>query len=161
MVSLAFSLNKRDPELTSFLISLFTWSKCFHCELIFSDKKVLRCDNKGIYWTEAIHPYYLWTVLPLPTITTEQEQSMREKAEQLVASKAKYDWTGAILGSFSPYFNSPERWFCSELCAYLLTDALPMIFTDPKKYWTPGNLWKAIGAYLSQQGVYNEYTCSR
>lgn len=159
MMKIAFSLNKRDPEITSFLISLFTWSKCFHCELIFSDGKSLRCDSNGVYWSTRPHPYYLWTVLPLPDINEEQENMLRARAEKIVASNAKYDWFGAILGKFSPYWNNLDRWFCSELCVHLLNLVYADIneLTDTtKKYWTPEMLWKEIGTHLTKEGISHE-----
>ena len=57
----------------------------------------------------------------MPHISEMQEQRIRAQAENLVGRE--YDWAGIIFWFVFPVFKqSNRRWWCSEICGFLLKD---------------------------------------
>lgn len=149
MLHLAVAINDRNHDLIPFLISLFTWSKAYHTELVFTDGQVLKCDPNGGVRIEPVAGFnrYQWTLVPLPWINWVQEAEIRKRAESIVAAKPEYDWIGALFGGISSSAEDPSKWFCSELCAELIRDYTEGIKND-KKWFSPDRLWKSTTSFL-------------
>lgn len=148
MMCVAIAVNNRNPQLIPTLVSLFTWSKAYHCELIFSNGKSLVVDPSGVYWSEAEFDPYQWVVLPLPQVTPEAEAKILSEAQSIIEKKPKYDWLGAIFGKFAKFLDREDRWFCSELTAYLLRDQLPKF--DYDRWISPAGVWRVVADYLME-----------
>jgi len=56
----------------------------------------------------------------------------------------KYDWLGIFLSQIIPMnIEEKEKWFCSELCAYVISKYLFNLKYLPQKY-SPGKLYKEL-----------------
>ncbi len=150
MIHLAIAVNNRDNTLIPTLVSLFTWSKAYHCEIVFSDGVTITADSKGVrYLEDQVYNHYKWVVLPLPQIDSTSETEIRNLADALVERHPKYDYLGAILGRFSSTLENSDRWYCSELCRYLLKDKIPSL--DDNKWITPDRVWKIVAADIDRR----------
>lgn len=146
MMFVSIAVNDRDSELIPFVVSLCTWSKAYHCELIFSDGQSLVMDPKGCRFEQRAIDPYKWVILPLPEITEDQETTLRNKAQQIMQTCKGYDWLGAILGVFlKTDVESPRRWYCSELIAYLLKDHITEF---QQGQFSPGDIWRIVANHL-------------
>lgn len=153
MMHLAVAVNDRDSSLITILVSLFTWAKAYHCELIFSDGVTITADPKGVrFLDDETYDHYKWVMLPLPQIDTDNEAKIRERAAVLVDRKCGYDYLGAILGRFSATLENSDKWYCSELCRYLLKDDITCL--SDNKWITPDRIWKAVATDLDQRYQY-------
>ena len=149
MISVAVAVNDRDRGMIPLIVSLFTWSKAYHVELVFSDGKSVVAEPKGIHWGDHKFDPYTWVMMPLPQITKEQEIKIREEAESIINAEPKYDWCGAIFGAFmNTSFNQKDRWYCSELVAYLLRGVIPEFIKESQ--FTPAEVWKVVANRLIQ-----------
>ena len=155
MLHLAVAINDKDRNLIPVIVSLFTLSKAYHTELVFTDNTVLICDPSGIRFGTRVYDRYHWVLVPLPWITKTQEKEIRAHCEEIVAGKPKYDWLGAIFGGLASCFDNPRKWFCSELCRYVLKDFTASLADEStilckfrKTWWTPELLWRTLSEYL-------------
>lgn len=148
MLHLAVAINDKDKNLIPTLVSIFISSKCYHTELVFTDGKVLISDPKGTRFIERTYDRYHWVLIPLPWIIWKEEQVIREWAEEIVKSKPKYDWIGALFGGIHSSIENPKKWFCSELCAAAIRDYTPPL--QKNVFWTPEKLWKTVSDYLKE-----------
>lgn len=155
MLHLAVAINDKDRDLIPIFVSIFTLSKSYHTELVFTDGTALICDPTGVRFGTRTYDRYHWVIIPLPWITRSQEREIRAHAEEIVLSKPKYDWLGAIFGGLTSWFDNPHKWFCSELCCYVLRDFTPALQEDAesihrygKIWWTPELLWRTLSEYL-------------
>lgn len=148
MMKIAFAIHKRDRSIIPFIVSLFTWSKAYHCELVFSDGYTVSTDvSHGVYLRYAKYDTYHWVLLPLPWITQSAENSIRNTANKLIENKSGYDLMGAIFGSISKYFNDPNNYFCTELCSSLLQ---PWTSDFKQSWYNPDEIWKIISNRLDK-----------
>lgn len=158
MLHLAVAINDRDKGLIPTLISIFTLSKAYHTELVFTDGKVLIMDPKGMRFGEPKkYDKYHWVLVPLPWISPMQEDEIRKRAQDFVDLKPKYDWMGALFkGLF--HIEDPEKWYCSEICYELIRDYMPPYSEALRTGWrTPEDLWKETALMLSRDfPKYNE-----
>ena len=156
MLSVAIAINDRNNKVVPFVVSLFTWAKAYHCELVFSDGQSVIADPRGVYWSKRDYDPYQWILLPLFEISADEEAEIRKAAEEVIASHAGYDWLGAILGRFSSSFDDPSKWYCSELTAYLLRNHVPTLNTE--EWITPQKLWRKTADHLILAATQHGYT---
>lgn len=154
MMKIAFAVNSRNSAIMPWFISMFTWSKVYHSEIIFSDDKTITAHpDGGVEFLDNIdYDYYHWIVLPLPWIDDIEERHIRKEAERIVASGAKYDYIGAVLGPIWPHMQDNNKWFCSELCAHLLYNASLTIWEDAGRgvrWFTPERIWRNLSEEIS------------
>ena len=148
MMHLAIAVNNRDRKLIPALISLFTWSKAFHTELIFSDGVTFQATSPGVkYYKDVVYDRYQWVLLPLLNITPEIEDKIRKRADAIESRHPKYDYLGAIFGGFHSTIEESDKWYCSELCRCLLRELFPSINDD--KWITPDRLWRGVAHDLT------------
>lgn len=147
MMYVAVALNGRSSELIPALVSLFTWSKAYHCELVFSDGYAVVCDPLGVRIEKREYDHYRWCFVPLPMINEPEEESIRVEAERLVSLNPKYDYLGALLGRFHANFQNKNKWFCSEITQYLLKPYIYGLNTD--EWMSPGDVWKITADYIT------------
>lgn len=143
MMFLAIAVNNRDSNLIPLIVGLATWSKAYHCELVFSDGVTLQSTPKHVgYVDKVVYDRYKWVLLPLPQISGEREYAIRAMADSLLAKNPTYDYVGAIFGRFIPTAGDSNKWYCSELCRYLLKDDISAI--KDEKWITPDRIWEAV-----------------
>ena len=157
MLHLAVAINDKDRDLIPVIVSVWTLSKSYHTELVFTDGNVLICDPSGVRMGTRVYDRYHWVMIPLPWINHMQEKCIRKWCEDMVAQKPKYDWLGAIFGGIATFFDNPRKWFCSELCCAALKDYTPVLQEDAttnpfakRKWWTPELLWRTLAEYLME-----------
>ena len=90
-----------------------------------SDGVTITADPQGIrYLKDQVYDHYKWVMLPLPQIDATAEAKIHKLADTIVERHPKYDYLGAILGRFSATLEDSDKWYCSELCRYLLKDEI-------------------------------------
>lgn len=142
MMHLAVAVNDRSGDMIPFVVSLFTWAKAWHVELIFSDGVTISASPEQVGYRTAHYGRYKWVLVPLPQISEEDEQQIRDLADDIAIRNPKYDYLGAILGRLVPTAQDSNKWYCSELCRYLLKSKIPSL--DDKKWITPDRLWRTV-----------------
>lgn len=143
MMYLATSVNDRDDVLVPAVISLFTWGKAYHSELVFSDGQAIRVTPNTFGYVTEKYDWYEWSLVPLPMISPEDELKIRQACDDILAKNPEYDYVGAILGQLGKFFNSRRRWYCSELCRHLINDYVQHL-GDERKFISPSKLWKRV-----------------
>lgn len=148
MMYLATAINDRDKSLLSGFISLFTWSKAYHSEIIFSDGMSLVCTPKIIGMVQRdSFDFYKWALTPLP-IDEAGEKEIREEVAKILETDPKYDYLGAIVGRIFRRVQSSKRWYCSELCGTLLNKHMDGIYDG--RWLTPAKLWRRVADKVNQ-----------
>ena len=149
MMHLAVAVNDRSSSMIPFLVSLFTWSKAYHCELIFSDGTTISASPEHVGYRNAHYGRYKWVLVPLLQIDEITEQNIRKAANELVDKHPTYDYIGAIFGRFKASTADNDKWYCSELCRHLLRDYISTINDD--KWITPDRMWSSVADDLKQR----------
>ena len=153
MVSLAVAINNVKDNFIPTMINIFTFSRCYHTEIILSDGKAIYCGPDGIRYIEReSYDMYSWILIPLREVDEEAEQNIKDEVNRYISQNAKYDWIGAIFGRFRSSFNDESKWFCSELCAKLLSPYYPELQMQ-NTWWSPEKLWKIFGMHTVIQFV--------
>ena len=148
MLHMAFNVVHPAANLVPKVISTFTRSAVYHCELMFNDGTTVTSIPKGgVSFHERRFDRYRWIFLPLPWINYLESQEILEEAKGLVG--AKYDWAGALIGGIWSSAQNPHKWFCSELCAHLLRPYTPPLQIG--SWISPDELWRLCSEYLSEQ----------
>jgi uncharacterized protein YycO len=122
----------------SLLIRLFTWSRWSHCGIIDSTgKNVIEATAKhGVIVTplpEFKKRYKKYAVVKLPTADGLDPQSL---AMQEIGKP--YDFLALLSIVIRRDWESPSRWFCSELIAH----STGMFRRDRVSRVTPEDLWR-------------------
>lgn len=94
MMYLATAVN--DSSLVSSLISIFTRSRSYHSELVFSDGYAFAISGKSIEMVKRKYDWYKWHLVPLSMIESHDEELIKKDVQEILASNPKYDWLGAI-----------------------------------------------------------------
>lgn len=151
MMFVAVAVNARDARLIPTCISLFTWAKAYHVELVFSDGTAIIADPSGVRMdSNPSYDFYKWAFVPLPNITHTDEISIRQEAENIARHQSKYDYLGALFGWLGSSRKNNDKWYCSELVAHLLEPYFPQF--GEYSWITPQQLWKVVS-----NKVCNEY----
>lgn len=148
MMYLATAINDRNSIFIPTVISLLTFGRAYHSELVFSDNRAIVVTPKFIGYD--IHPYdwYEWSLIPLPMITPRQEEVIRKEVDDILVMHPKYDYLGAIFGQLSrKVYSGKNRWYCSELCHHLLRDTIQGM-EDDTQFISPTTLWKMVASYV-------------
>lgn len=154
MMHIAIAIHDIDNDIVPWLISLFTRSKAYHCELCFSDGTAISSTYpKDVHFKKINYNHWCWVCLPLPWINAAQETQIRKISTELVNNKTEYDLVGAIFGGLSKRLNRKNAYFCSELCVNLLAPYTQEM--DKTKWYSPEDLWKICAKKLDAQ--YPEY----
>ena len=136
-MKIAFTNDNRTILAKS--ISVLTRSEWTHCEAVFSDGTWISShpSRKGVYsWVNDDESQ--WKVIE---VDCKWEESAKFYAECIVGDK--YDYLGAARTVVPVLPNSPDRWFCSELCACILTVGGVKLKSNPARY-SPGLLLKEL-----------------
>ena len=72
MMYLATAVN--DSSLVSSLISIFTRSRSYHSELVFSDGYAFAISGKRIEMVKRNYDWYKWHLVPLSMIESHDEE---------------------------------------------------------------------------------------
>ena len=147
MMYLATAVN--DSSLVSSLISIFTRSRSYHSELVFSDGYAFAISGKRIEMVKRNYDWYKWHLVPLSMIESHDEELIKKDVQEILASNPKYDWVGAIGGMWCSRLQNPNRWNCSEFCRSELKRFIPTLNND-NKWITPDRLLKIVSEYVNQ-----------
>ena len=144
MIALAF--YKGRGNWLDWLIRLVTRSDYSHVELVVDYEKVIHGpleERPYLCWSSSardggVRPKLItvfdgnWTVVPIQFFDTVTVGMISDECSR------KYDFVGIFLSQFFSFRRqSPNRWFCSEICAYALGLPAPETFS-------PGTLKKAV-----------------
>lgn len=147
MMYLATAVN--DSSLVSSLISIFTRSRSYHSELVFSDGYAFAISGKRIEMVKRNYDWYKWHLVPLSMIESHDEELIKKDVQEILASNPKYDWLGAIGGMWCSRLQNPNRWYCSEFCRSELKRFIPTLNND-SKWITPDRLLRIVSDYVDQ-----------
>ena len=148
MMYLATAVN--DSSLVSSLISIYTRSRSYHSELVFSDGSAFAISGKGIKMVKRKYDWYKWHLVPLPMVESGDEEFIKKDVQEILESNPKYDWLGAIGGMWCSRLQNPHRWYCSEFCRKELKRFIPALNNDDK-WITPDRLLKIVSEYVSER----------
>ena len=148
MMYLATAVN--DSSLMSSLISIYTRSRSYHSELVFSDGTAFAISGKGIKMVKRKYDWYKWHLVPLPMVESGDEEFIKKDVQEILESNPKYDWLGAIGGMWCHHLQNPNKWYCSEFCRKELKRFIPTLNNDDK-WITPDRLLKIISGYVSER----------
>ena len=146
MMYLATAVN--DSSLVSSLISIYTRSRSYHSELVFSDGSAFAISGKGIEMVKRKYDWYKWHLVPLPMVESGDEEFIKKDVQEILESNPKYDWLGAIGGMWCSHLQNPDKWYCSEFCRKELKRFIPALNNDDK-WITPDRLLKIVSEYVS------------
>lgn len=146
MMYLATAVN--DSSLMASLISIYTRSRSYHSELVFSDGSAFAIAGKSIEMVNRKYDWYKWHLVPLPMIGSDDEQLIKRDVQEILESNPKYDWLGAICGMWYSRLQNPDKWYCSEFCRMELKRFIPTLNND-NKWITPDRLLKIVSKYVS------------
>ena len=148
MMYLATAVN--DSSLVSSLISIFTRSRSYHSELVFSDGYAFAISGKSIEMVKRNYDWYKWHLVPLPMVESGDEEFIKKDVQEILESNPKYDWLGAIGGMWCSRLQNPDKWYCSEFCRKELKRFIPALNNDDK-WITPDRLLKIVSEYVSER----------
>lgn len=107
----------RSNTLASAAIRLFTWSRWSHVGIVHGDMVIEATARHGVTLTPLLQfrqRYSAWAMADMPV-----EDRMEAINLALLQVGKPYDWSG-IFGIFlRTGWSKPDRWFCSELVAYV------------------------------------------
>ncbi|WP_072281637.1 hypothetical protein [Rappaport israeli] len=120
--------RKNDPikvklaHMMDFLIRVITRSPYSHCEVAIPDttrKGVYHCysssiRDKGVRDKWMYLPNYRWDLVKVDADAAK----IRERFAR--TQKAGYDYAGPFSFLLPVIHHNPKKWFCSELCAWLI-----------------------------------------
>jgi hypothetical protein len=125
------ALYKGAGRLFDKAIRTWTQSPYSHCELVTDDGLFLSSSPRdgGVRAKRQEVDSSKWDFIPLPY--TDQSEIIKKFYKEC---GKEYDWKG-IIGTqiFHLGIQSDTKWFCSEICAYLLG------YDNPSQY-SPGDL---------------------
>ena len=147
MMYLATAVN--DSSLVSSLISIFTRSRSYHSELVFSDGSAFAISGKSIEMVKRKYDWYKWHLVPLPMVESGDEEFIKKDVQEILESNPKYDWLGAIGGMWCSRLQNPDKWYCSEFCRKELKRFIPTLNND-SKWITPDRLLRIVSKYVDQ-----------
>ena len=147
MMYLATAVN--DSSLVSSLISIFTRSRSYHSELVFSDGYAFAISGKRIEMVKRNYDWYKWHLVPLSMIESHDEELIKKDVQEILASNPKYDWLGAIGGMWCSHLQNPNTWYCSEFCRSELKRFIPTLNSD-NKWITPDRLLRIVSEYVDR-----------
>lgn len=138
------AFRKKPNSIYAHIIRAWTFGKFSHSELVFSDSRTFSSDEAdgGTRWTHKPLPRNEWDFLTVPC-TEQQEQEIAAFCAK--EEKCKYDMVG-IGFSFLPIpigWQSPEKWFCSEICVAALQQIGYLTGYTPARV-SPNALYKIL-----------------
>ena len=148
MMYLATAIN--DSSLVSSLISIYTRSRSYHSELVFSDGYAFVISGKRIEMVKRKSDWYNWHLVPLPMVESGDEEFIKKDVQEILESNPKYDWLGAIGGMWCSHLQNPDKWYCSEFCRKELKRFIPALNNDDK-WITPDRLLKIVSEYVGER----------
>jgi hypothetical protein len=132
------------------LIKFWTKSEYTHCEIIFSDG-IWFGNSRGWASNVSFHSYTdlkNWDFLEF-NIDHHTEQKIKKWCEE--QDGKKYDWVGFYLSQvISLKGDSPDKWFCSEICTAALQRAGVFPYIKPSSI-SPGKLYKMISNLIRRK----------
>lgn len=142
-VSIAFYKGYLSKNLTNRIISLFTFSKYSHVELVINGVSYSsRSESNGVIDKLINYERYdnEWDIIDIEISNDSIDNIMKFFNETKGTS---YDYIGIFLYHFIPInIEDPKRYYCSEWIAKALKFEYPNLFN--KIQCTPKNLYKKL-----------------
>jgi hypothetical protein len=148
MMYLAVNINDYQHNVTSVIVNLFTWSKAYHVEPVFSDGYAFRASPKYMGYIKEKYNYYEWLMIPCSFITEVEEAIIRKEFDELADRNPKYDYLGAISGVFGSSRQNPNKWYCGELCVKAFGEHIPAL--KELSWATPEKVWELVAEYVNE-----------
>jgi len=111
------------------LIRLFTWQPYSHCELIFPSGESFSSSERdwGVRFKNIAYIEDNWDIVEYYVWKYEVERLYKLAKTQCWK---KYDFFWILLSIVLPLWRqNPDKWFCSEICWYLLWVSEPHTLT--------------------------------
>ncbi|OJT01241.1 hypothetical protein [Marinobacter nauticus] len=127
----------RSNDIGGLLIRLFTFSNWNHVAIEFNGTVYEAMTGSGVRKVPASH--FRWDEMEVVNVAVpEPLQAVAFLESQL---GKKYDWMALVALPFRTTWQSPHRWFCSELVAKALAVGGVRAFSVEKYRITPRDLW--------------------
>ncbi len=121
LIKIAFKRVKSDSGFYSKLISKWTNSPFYHCEIIIDNKWISAVEGKGITINNLKPLNNNWDYKDLGIVDVCDKQYIEIFNWIERQTNKKYDWSGIIFSQVLPLrFHSSSKWFCSEIVTKLL-----------------------------------------
>lgn len=135
MVKLLFST---ESGLVSAGIRAFTWSPWSHVDIVFGDWMIGAYPGAGVQHiplAERIAQARDFALFDVPGL----DDAKAEDCALAEVGKA-YDWSGVVGIGLHRDWQSPDKWFCSELAAYVARQCGVELLGGDYRRITPGML---------------------
>lgn len=134
----------RSDDIGGFLIRLFTWSKWNHVAIEVNGYVYEAVSGGGVRRIKARAYPHVWSQ-STPVNLWVRNHAAAETFLKLQVGKP-YDWLALLSWPIRSTWQSPHRWFCSELAAKALRHAGYTYIGEKAHRVTPEDLWEALGA---------------
>jgi uncharacterized membrane protein len=133
-----FPKGRIDPS--SLIIKLFTWGDVSHIETLLDNKgKTITTDiSKGVYYANKIRYKKIREIELNFIVPIEIEIAMRRYIDSFIGKK--YDKLGTIKSLFSWFFQSENKYFCSELYMIFIKKLFELMGIEEFKNINPSNM---------------------
>ena len=140
-IQLMFYKGKGD--LFDKLIRWWTHSEYSHVELVIGGMWYSSSPRTGrVAGRELVYNESHWD-----SVEVEANEGQIKRMTRLFRQERgkKYDWLGITLSQILPLgIDMPNRWFCSEICAYVLKKSCTVRLDEKASWYSPQRLYEAV-----------------
>ena len=109
MMSLAVAINNVKDNFIPAMINIFTFSRCYHTELILSNGTAIYCGPKGVkYIKRDNYDMYSWILIPLNEIDAEAEDHIKEEVNRYIEQNRGDISTDAFINVYATLVNKQK-----------------------------------------------------
>ena len=142
MIHLAF--YKGNGNLFDRIVRFWTRSRYSHVEIVIGDFWYTSSPRDGGVVSRRMKGFDSrnWDFVRISTIPGNKIHI----ADLFFEQKGKrYDWLGIFLSQIFPLgVQNPKRWFCSEICAYVLDRSGANHLEKDYSWYSPGRLYEEV-----------------
>jgi hypothetical protein len=133
----------KNGDIFDKLIAWWTRSPYSHCEIVIGNKWYSSSPRDGRVRKAIIEPNPdSWDYIDVPMNTMDEVlvETLFKKYDG-----AKYDFMGILLSQILPLgMHSKSKWFCSEICAYVLQNVDKLPYGKEPNWYSPGRLYSRL-----------------
>ena len=143
-ITIAFKKIDKKSKFYSKLITKWTDSNYYHCEIIIDNVWISATEGKGVTINELLPLKDTWDYFKIDELTITSEQAIIINTWIYAQSDKKYDWLGIALAQVLPFkYHNDKKWFCSELVTKILQlHLIPKVLDLEPHLVSPGDLAK-------------------
>lgn len=148
-VPVIVAFKKRDNTSGKWSRSICWWTKSehYHVEMAVGDVWITSSESEGTVIRKLRPLNGEWEYVDLGTIRMNLNSYTELNVWLRMQDGKGYDWKGIFLSQVFPFrLHSSKKWFCSELCTYILQLLLinsDILEEEPHKV-SPGKLYKLL-----------------